>query len=658
MTPSATETIKTGLQSEEITEVAIIDDAYDVPTLDSFRAGEIDDFWAEIERDDEMREELKTLDLDIKSSEDISDAAIQILWEKREQLDKLKSQCNNTLFDNKLQQISEIAGLCEHLEELGLNVIKLGTEDDVQDLEAKLIFIDYYFEPPGDTTGGQVAMHKIQDILKKAGGSDKPFIVLMSGKPDVTSLVDKFCDESGVLKGLFDFVPKSKLSIKPKLYLKLSTWAIGMPIRHKIQHFVDVLEKSVNDASKIFIQKVRRLGLEDYAYIQLLSLQEEGHPLGQYMLWLFGSLLSNIAFEANSNVQGVKKIVDKLRFDEFLPSQRPPSIQLAETYRIALSEPADELEYHTVPEGETMPSTHLPDLGFGDLLIKDASNKVWMVANGPCDLIRPTDPNRSILLIPGTLRPLHERSADSENIRTELFEHDNRQYCIVWDHKNLFSKRYGDIKDWIDTEGCSRIARLRFPFALQIQQKFATHLTRVEQPISPPIYEFVDVESYCEGEDGNCQILQEPIKDEAFITRLRKKDCVVFTTGCVEALFEAFDTVIEQYQRKISSLDAQASGYQKRKTRLQTKLRNLKEYRENYEILEISKKEWQLDKNKQITLKDKILCMYLNDTFDGPYASRPPICLNIKYGSTSQNTNDSQSEVSPTTNTGNEVTNG
>lgn len=657
MTPSATETIKTSLQSEEITEVAIVDDAYDVPTLDSFR-GEIDDFWAEIERDEEMRNELKTLNLDIERSEDIDDAAIKILWEQREQLDKLKSPCDKTLFDNKLQQISEITGLCAYLEELGLNVIKLGTEDDVQELVAKLVFMDYYFEDRDDATAGQIALSKVKDILKKAAGSDKPFIVLMSAKGDVTSLVDKFCDESGILKGLFDFVPKSKLNTKAMLYLKLSTWAIGMPIRYKIQHFVDALEKSVNDASKIFVQKVRRLGLEDYAYIQLLSLQEEGHPLGQYMLWLFGSLLSNIAFEANDNVQGVKKIVDKLRFGQFLPSQRPPSIQLAETYRIALSEPANELKYHTVIEGETTPSTHLPDLGFGDLLIKDASNKVWMVANGPCDLIRPTDPNRSILLIPGTLRPLHERNADSENIRTELFEHDNRQYCIVWDHKNFFSKRYGDIKDWIDTEGCSRIARLRFPFALQIQQKFATHLTRVEQPISPPIYEFVDVESYCEGEDGNCQILQEPIKDGAFITRLRKKDCVIFTTGCVEALFEAFDTVIEQYQRKISLLDTKERGYQTRKTRLQTKLQNLKGYRENYEIFEIPKKEWQLDKSKQITLKDRILCMYLNDTFDGPYASRPPICLNIKYVSVSQVTNGSQPDANLTSKTGNEVTNG
>lgn len=658
MTVSALQRIKERLSEEGITKVAIIDDAYDLPIIDSFSAFEIEDFWTTIERDEEMMAELQTLCPNIKSSEDIDDEAIKKLWEHREQLVKLRGPCNDKLFVTNLQRLSDLVELRKHLEELNLEVITLDSEAELPDTSVKLVFIDYYFEPPGDTNPGGIALNKVHDILDiHSEDPSKPFFVLISGKVGVNELVDKFCNDSGILKGLFDFMPKSDLSAKEKLYIKLGTWAIGMPLRHKIQRFVDALEKSVNNTAEIFIQKVRGLGLEDYAYMKLLSLQEEGHPLGQYILWLYGPLLTHIAFEANDKVQAEKEVLDQLSFVQFLPSQRPPSIQLAEIYRIALSEPTDELEPCTISEGEAAPSTHLPDLQFGDLLVKDASHKVWMVANATCDLIRASDPNRSILLIPGILQLLSEKIQDRERPNTELFEFNGGQFRIVWDHRSFFSLRHGDIKNWADSNGYSRIARLRLPFAMQIQQKFATHLTRIGQPVPPPHYELVDVESYCEGEDGNCQMLREPIQNGAFIIQLKNKDHLVFTVECVAALLEKIDEVIQRHQHKISSLDTHTTGYSTKKARLETKLRNLQSCKEDCEILEILEKPWPLDFKKNKELKAHLLSLYLNGTFDGSYMSRTPICLNIKYGSPPQVANGSQPDANPTSETGDEAPN-
>jgi hypothetical protein len=655
MTVSAPQMIKERLSEGGISKVAIIDDSYDLPTADSFNANEIEDFWTTIERDEEMTAELRGLCPNVASGGDIDDQAIRKLWEHRGQLDKLGGPCNDILFATNLQRLSDLIKLRKHLEELGLEIITLDSETELQDTSVKLVFIDYYFEPPGNTNPGGVALNKVRNILAlHSEDPSKPFFVLMSGKGGVNELVDKFCNDSGLLKGLFDFMPKSDLSAREKLYIKLGTWAIGMPIRHKIQRFVDALEKSLNSTAKTFIQKVRGLGLEDYSYMKLLSLQEEEHPLGQYIVWLYGPLLTHIAFEANEEVQAEKEVLDQLSFDQFLPSQRAPSIQLAEIYRIALSEPANKLKPRAINESETTPSTHLPDLQFGDLLTKDAFNKVWMVANAPCDLIRASDPNKSILLIPGTLQLLSEEVKDRESPRTELFEFSGNQFRIVWDHKNFLSIRHGDVEDWSDKEGYFRSARLRLPFALQIQQKFATHLTRVGQPVPPPHYELVDVESYYEGEDGSYKALRDPIRNGAFIIHLRNKNNLVFTVECIEALLEEVDKVIERHQYKIDSLDTRDSTYPKKKARLEGKLRNLRACKEDCEILEILQKPWPLDSKKPKELKAHLLCLHVNGNFDGSYTSKLPICLNIKYGSTPRVVN---GDVNPTSETSEEVPN-
>ena len=90
-------------------------------------------------------------------------------------------------------------------------------------------------------------------------------------------------------------------------------------------------------------------------------------------------MLPHIAFEANDEVQRNREELDKLSFHQFLPSQRPPSVQLAEIYHIALSEASGELKYRIVSNGDLPTTSQLPELQFGDLFIKDTSKKVWMV---------------------------------------------------------------------------------------------------------------------------------------------------------------------------------------------------------------------------------------------------------------------------------------
>ena len=355
------------LRRAKITKVAIIDDAYDVPTKDIFDSGEIDDFWNTVESDPEMLKELKSFKRDIRDAEDIDDEVIKKLWNVREKLKKLDEPCTNRLFSNRLQMWDDVNVIVKHLRNLGLEPIPIGSEDEFPEHNVKLIFLDYVLDPTAKANRGEIATGKAKEIYDKVEkDAEKPFIILMSDKPDAMAQQEAFRKKSGLLKGLFGFIPKADLLNQEKLYISLETWAVDMPARHNIQRFVEALEKSVDDASKMFIDKIRDLSFEDYANIQWLSLQQDGQPLGDYMLWLYKSYLAYLVHN-NDKVLAEKKNLDKLSFEKFFPSQNEPSPQLAEIYRHALTEPGvSGLEVH--PRSD--PSTKEPLLQLGDIFLE------------------------------------------------------------------------------------------------------------------------------------------------------------------------------------------------------------------------------------------------------------------------------------------------
>jgi len=63
------------LHDAKITKVAIVDDAYDLPTVYIFESGEIDDFWGRVQRNPEMLMELQGLKPDIQDVDDIEKIA-------------------------------------------------------------------------------------------------------------------------------------------------------------------------------------------------------------------------------------------------------------------------------------------------------------------------------------------------------------------------------------------------------------------------------------------------------------------------------------------------------------------------------------------------------------------------------------------------------
>ncbi len=459
------------------------------------------------------------------------------------------------LFQSIDEKKSQLKPLYDSLKnDLGCEVDRYGTEDELTDLTTKLIFIDYYLGP------GEDAYKIAQSIARSTYGkykeeSSKPLIILMSSKAISEETVATFRDESGLLGGTFYFIEKRDFSNKDKLHLKLGAWIMALPYSEKIQTFISEIETAIETVSKQFIKDIRKLSVDDYAYIQKLSLQDDGHPLGDYMIWLYSAYFGKLLFEA-PNVHQHQAEIDEMMFDDLPPSQVKPTLQLAEMYKSALFATVDDAGAHP----RDAKDSDVMYLHLGDLFIKEGTNQVWMVINAQCDLafapdgLRSAKPDRSIILIPGKLHPLNEKlNQFNRNIpRTELFEYKGSTYRILWNTKNVISLQHKDFKRWKDGEAYKREARLRLPFALEVQRAFASDLTRVGMPVAPPIYQSVMLQLMCVNQEGKVEQLMETDAG-AYMFYTRDSELCVLSEEFVAQLKPRIGEAIEMLKQRIEA---------------------------------------------------------------------------------------------------------
>ena len=173
-------------------------------------------------------------------------------------------------------------------------------------------------------------------------------------------------------------------------------------------------------------------------------------------------------------------------------------------------------------------------LHLGDLFVRRFTGTVLMVMNAQCDLeftpdhgSRQFKPSKSVLFIPGRLHPVFDAlsEADERRPRTELFEYDRIAYRIVWDTKRIVGRPYNGLSAWLGSEGYALEARLRLPFALQIQQAFAADLTRIGMPVPPPLQQRADLWLCCPAADGACEVLFKDSESAAFFLTREGLQC-------------------------------------------------------------------------------------------------------------------------------------
>lgn len=624
------------LQSLDISEVAIIDDAYDAPSIENIDG--IDEFWDQIVRDDDVQSELKNLGFEVEGPDDIDDTVLEKLWDSIDKLDKLKGPCTQILFEKRYEKRGRLDTFKKHLQELNLNVIELG-QAGIPDSSIKLVFVDYYLGSVDDTSSVERSKAIARDIYSQSDReSVKPFIVLMSTLNAGPEQVDEFCHNSGLIGGLFDFTTKDELCDKFKLYLKLKTWIISLPIGYKVQNFLEELEESIDKVSKTFIQDIKTLGLADYAYIQMLSLNDDGHPLGDYIFWLYSSYFGHLLFD-KSEVAKYQKALDTTTFSDLPVDPGTPSDVLVSVYNNALFQTEDSNLSHPMAQ-EGSPEASYPYLHLGDLFVNTKNDdQVWMVINAQCDL--EFDPNgsrtfngaKTILLIPGSLYKLSEPIGNINKPTTELFEYNNDLFRIIWEPKQVMTQEYGKINQWVDDGGHSRILRLRLPFALQIQQSFAADFTRIGLPVTIPVRQRATVQLCCENANGQIEILVES-EDAASIYLSRGEEKCKLNEEFLFNLRNEITKAIEHLANRIEATKSRTNANQKTVKKMSGKLRNLETLKDDVDMPLLFRGPFLLPENKKdMKSLGKCLCVVKRDVTAGENypAEFLPLMLNVNY---------------------------
>ena len=482
-------------QLDGVTSIAVIDDAFEPLSsieLPEQEMGAVLQILNSLD-DQEILEEFDQCGIDQRILTEDPFSAIDALTSPALALGKaysVLSEASVTL-EKYIQDRHNMRGIAETMRTTSnCKVIELAPSDEIKVQDKQLVFIDYYLEK--DKISGDRAVEIARQIEQEKDPECLQQIVLMSSREKVKSFRKAFREEAHIQGSMFSFVSKDDLDEPWKVRAHLEMFAGALPHSHVIGQYIELAKKNVRRAGTELIEVLDDLDLGDFAYIQKQSLQDDGHPLGDYLSWLFSNHLAALAFEHELREQQAK--VDKIEFDKVFISPVEPSTKVAELYHNALfSRNVGKLGPHP-RASDTDESHNVPLVGLGDVFLDGDKKKAVVILSADCDLAfapnaeREPDRNMPVLFMMGT--PYHiddaqERGRDSV---TEGMSYDCEVYRIDWKFMTYQTVPLGDLKDKLIEVGVdvSDRDRLRPLYAFKLQYDFGKWLLRPGDPVMPP----------------------------------------------------------------------------------------------------------------------------------------------------------------------------
>ena len=501
------------LVARAIDSVVIVDDARDTFAENEPTTDEIENLWSKVEFNHGALDEIAALGVPRPiRMEHLSGSLI-------DQLRQNSDQCPN--FDGiwssselgvvhaaAVKQVDDLAALMT--QRVGTEPQVLGSDcepDEIAEQRPQLVFMDWRLGRSDQEQAVQAAVEKATQILSSCAsiGVDKPLIVLISSSALSDEATSDFCRRSRIIKGMFYAVNKGILTNPVHFPTYMHLFESSLTTGRKLQSLMDSLHSNFAKLSTKFLDHISELTLADYAFVQSLSLRDDSQPLGDYLLWLFSTYLGQLLL--TEPLKDVRADLDATTWYGTVPSLEPPSERLNELYRNALYDMSvDRVISHPLAGQEDIPVSIVGPLGLGDIFLceesadPDTENSlpnpdVMMLISPQCDLeCRPENFDRNVVLIGGTFIPFQDRTNHRDATITDLFVHQDNHYSIVWNLKSAETVVYREFGSWLSQRGFQREARLRLPFALEVQRAFAADFTRIGARIAPPIYQPLEME--------------------------------------------------------------------------------------------------------------------------------------------------------------------
>jgi len=497
---NTTAELKQVFDAQSLRNVAIIDDAYIVrPTRAVFeRDNRLAVLLTNIQKWESPLPDFQGLVETLESDEILTDKVIGELYDRRKDSADIAKWFAEFEDEQKANK-----SLLKHLETILSDDLKCDIQQLTpdQDFDRKrlpeLIFVDYFLDPGDRVEHSLELAGKIGERIAAAYTSEKPLVILMSSKDSIDQLKkSNFIEKAGLLGGLFHFVPKAELKRTPTFFIKLAILVRSKPDGKRVQAFVEELERGVTDSVQKFRQTIKALSLEDYGYMQQLSLQGEGMALGDYLLWLFGTYFSSSLMKMASKQ---KADMDSMVFSRMPDADSAPSKDFVDLFALAVSEEVPELGTH--PRSTSQDGTNVawtsPDPHFGDIFIDEASTKAYLVVTPECDLIytpekdakRPADPEKAVLMIPGIMTENGGFHHSCTGIQTSLVQVGTKRHVIEWQLKRARIASMGGLRQFMDDRQMKRKVRLKHPFSAWVQMAYLSDASRVPVPVGPPVVE-------------------------------------------------------------------------------------------------------------------------------------------------------------------------
>jgi len=484
MSPTANEVlaaVKELLTKGNIASVCIIDDEYErIGTFSDVDPQSRLDLYTGIQDSDRAAEELTLLGIEIQSEHDLTDEILGRLSDGAERAPVVAGLMTQHGCAKK-----QLSGFLEKLERtlfesLSLNVVKFSPGNVGEEARGcQLFFVDYMLDESGVEQSLLVA-ERLGRRIKEL--KVQPLVILISDKPNVNEIAwTAFRDKADLIGGTFHFFPKVLFDREALFLFRLADIADTIDDARRIQQFVRQIDEKSQDVVNRFRQTIKGLTLQDYGFIEKLSLQGEGQPLGDYLVWLFGAYFGQMAADATADG---KNELDKMHFKRIPDVGVGPSPGFVSLFETVVSEKTPRLAN---PEASSPPELHL-----GDLFITEDLKHVAMVITPECDLVfteeglgtRDYDGNRTVLLIPGDCTS-HELGQSTQGNVSDYVLLKDKRFKIAWHGDRVRSLPLKDVAATLETEKYERVARLKPPFVLSVQGDVVRQLSRIGKPVGP-----------------------------------------------------------------------------------------------------------------------------------------------------------------------------
>jgi hypothetical protein len=370
-------------------------------------------------------------------------------------------------------------------------VVELPPEAELSDIQRfDVVFLDYYLN--GGETDGERAERIASEIQARRQADRRQQLVLMSSRERVRDMRTAFRQRAGIVGPAFAFVAKKDLDERWKVRAHLEMLSRAIPHADALGNYIQGLKRNVEAARDQLSTALDDLDIGDFAYIQRVALHEDGHPLGDYLSWLFSSHLTALAFEGD--LRSAQRDVDAMEFRDGPLSSAEPSINVVNLYHDALfARNLGKLEGHPRAQGSAFKD--IPLVQLGDVFLDKARTAAVVVLSADCDLAfstakkRHPDPNRSVIIISGIPSSIKSESGRTGSAHTEGMMADAEVYRIDWHFETFRTVRLEDLVTVLKEQGLDleNRDRLRSLYALKLQQEFGNHLLRIGPPIMPPI---------------------------------------------------------------------------------------------------------------------------------------------------------------------------